>query len=113
MSWWFQSNEGEKQELLLLVDAGYREGFEAEVVRITKPLNLDSKKLAQLLASMVKVDNISRARKLVDVSIPRERLAKGPRTVAFVMCLPLEVAFWVLQGLWRWWLRFARAVFPS
>lgn len=113
MSWWFQSNDTEKAELLLLVDNGPCDGFVAEVVRITKSLNLDGQKLGELLLSVVSVDNAERARKLVVCAIPEERLSPGTRTLLLVLFSPLVVPFLILRGLWRWWLRFFHAVVPQ
>ncbi len=114
MSWMYQSNDAEKKQLLELVDRGPCDGFIAEVVRITKPLNLDGLKLGELLLSMVSVDNAARARKLVVCSIPAERLAQGPKGIVTVLFFPLtfiaRLCWWFLSWLGRGCKRFFDAV---
>lgn len=117
MSWMYQSNEDETAQLKVLIDGGPSDGFAAEVVRITKPLNVDGEKLAEMLSNLVKEDNLPRARKLVECLIPEERLAQGPKAIVTVLVFPLtftaRLCWRFLSWLWRGWKRFFDAVVPQ
>ena len=113
MSWMFQSNDPEKRQLKELIDdypfgdeSADLDKFKQDVIAISKPVNVNHEKLAQLLGMLVSANNKSRARKLIDASVAKERLADGPKRFFKILFFPLLFAVGmvviVFRGPYRW-----------